>query len=60
MRITNEEVEALVASRSKCGRMTCAAAHALAKESRVPLRRVGKALDALGIRIVECQLGCFK
>ncbi|MEW6172673.1 MAG: hypothetical protein AB1510_06335, partial [Bacillota bacterium] len=40
-------------------RITCAAAHALAKELDVPLRLVGAACDALGIKIKECQLGCF-
>ncbi|MEW6182190.1 MAG: hypothetical protein AB1500_03300 [Bacillota bacterium] len=40
-------------------RITCAAAHALAKELDVPLKLVGAACDALGIKIKECQMGCF-
>ncbi|MEW6771247.1 MAG: hypothetical protein AB1330_07635 [Bacillota bacterium] len=40
-------------------RITCARAHQLAAELKVPLRQIGAACDALGIKIKECQLGCF-
>jgi hypothetical protein len=39
--------------------ITCVAAHRLAVELKVPIRMVGEACDALGIKIKECQLGCF-
>lgn len=40
-------------------RITCARAHELAAELGVPVRVIGAACDALGIKIRECQLGCF-
>lgn len=40
-------------------RITCARAHQLAAELKVPLRIIGAACDSLGIKIRECQLGCF-
>lgn len=39
--------------------ITCSRAHKLAAELEVPLLVVGAACDALGIKIKECQLGCF-
>ena len=41
------------------GRLPCAAAFALARELEVPPLAVGQAADELGIRIADCQLGCF-
>ena len=32
---------------------------AIAKELQVDLTDIGKAADALGIKICRCQLGCF-
>uniref|UniRef100_A0A7C2I1M2 Uncharacterized protein n=1 Tax=Ammonifex degensii TaxID=42838 RepID=A0A7C2I1M2_9THEO len=40
-------------------RITCARAHELAGELKVPVRLIGAACEALGIKIKECQLGCF-
>lgn len=40
-------------------KITCMAAHRLAEELKVPIRMIGEACDALGIKIKECQLGCF-
>ncbi|MGB9803842.1 hypothetical protein [Desulfofundulus sp.] len=41
------------------GRLTCTAARRLAGELNVPVRVVGAACDALGIKIKACELGCF-
>ena len=41
------------------GRLSCAAARKIAEELGVSYREVGSAADALGIRIKNCQLGCF-
>ena len=48
-----------VKTASEDGRMTCEAAHDLAKELDVPLALVGRALDLLHVKITRCQLGCF-
>ncbi|MDI6894398.1 MAG: hypothetical protein AB1503_07975 [Bacillota bacterium] len=42
------------------GRLPCARAFELARELRVPPARVGEMADRLGIKIVACQLGCFR
>jgi len=39
--------------------MTCAQAFALADELKVSRTAMGKALDAAGIKVKACQLGCF-
>jgi len=40
--------------------LTCARAHGLAKKHKVTLKASGEVCDANGVRIVECQMGCFK
>jgi hypothetical protein len=40
-------------------KMDCERAQALAGELGVPILTVGRALDLLNIKIVQCQLGCF-
>lgn len=42
------------------GRLPCARALELAHELKVPPARVGEMADRLGIKIVACQLGCFR
>ena len=42
------------------GRLPCARALELARELEVPPARVGEIADQLGIKIVACQLGCFR
>jgi hypothetical protein len=42
------------------GRLSCARAHLLAEELEVSLPDVGWAADEAKVRIVKCQLGCFK
>jgi hypothetical protein len=42
------------------GRIDCSTALAMADELRVDSRVVGKLMNLLGIRIRNCQLGCFQ
>jgi hypothetical protein len=42
------------------GHLTCAAAHKIAQDADVPKIAVGEVADRLGIRIINCQIGCFK
>ncbi|MFO7618105.1 MAG: hypothetical protein R6W91_00330 [Thermoplasmata archaeon] len=44
----------------KNGNINCAQALAIARKLKVPPKEVGKAIDGLGFRICNCQLGCFK
>ena len=41
------------------GRLDCAMAFKLAEEFGIPRSRMGNVLDGLGVRIRNCQLGCF-
>lgn len=41
------------------GRVTCAVLRRLADEMGVPYRKVGDAANAEGIKIKNCELGCF-
>jgi len=40
-------------------RLPCAEAFAIARDLGLPLAEVGRTCDELGIKIVQCQLGCF-
>lgn len=40
-------------------RLACAAAFALAKRHALPVARIREICKAHGIKIVNCQLGCF-
>jgi len=42
------------------GYLSCPTAWKIAKEANVPKIAVGKITDRLGIRITNCQIGCFK
>ena len=42
------------------GNLQCATAFKIAQEANVPKIAVGKMTDRLGIRITNCQIGCFK
>ncbi|MBC7334703.1 MAG: hypothetical protein H5U01_00300 [Clostridia bacterium] len=53
------ELREALRAHEQAGRITCARAHELAGQLNLPLRVVGEAADALGIKIVSCQLGCF-
>lgn len=41
------------------GKITCAKAHQISRELEVSLLMVGTAANELGIKIKDCQLGCF-
>ena len=41
------------------GRLACARARGIARRLGVVPKEVGDAADRLGMRIVDCQLGCF-
>lgn len=45
---------------SKNGKIKCSEALAVAKRLKVQTKKVGEAIDGLGIKIIDCQLGCFE
>jgi len=54
------ELEKAVKTSLKDGYLACPVAWSLAKKSNVPRIAVGAITDKLGVRITDCQLGCFK
>lgn len=54
-----EEVLKAIKEAAPEGRITCARAHELAEQMKVPLIVIGQAADRLNIKIKNCQLGCF-
>ncbi len=55
----DERLAAELRRRSRDGRISCGAAFAIAEELGLPRLAVGRAADELGLRITDCQLGCF-
>jgi len=54
------ELESVVKASLKDGYLPCPIAWGIAKKSNVPKIVVGDVADSLGIRVTNCQLGCFK
>jgi LAO/AO transport system kinase len=55
----NDELERLLKERAEDGNISCADAWKIAGELGVPKKDVGRAADEAGVRIQNCQLGCF-
>lgn len=53
-------LENRVKSSLKDGYLPCGVAWKIAREADVPKIAVGEVADRLGIRITNCQIGCFK
>ena len=54
------QLEDTVKASLKDGYLPCAVAFKIAKEAQVPKVAVGEMTDRLGIRVTNCQIGCFK
>jgi hypothetical protein len=57
--VSDRELEAAVKEAAEEGRVPCARALKLARQQGVSPRRIGKACNRAGVKIVDCQLGCF-
>lgn len=55
----DDRVLQAVREKAEEGRIPCAVALKLAEELKVPPLEVGKAANALNVKIVRCSLGCF-
>lgn len=55
----NKEIEKALQNYVSDGKITCAIARKIAEDLKVPYKEVGEAANRLGIRIKDCQLGCF-
>lgn len=59
MRKTDDTLQKKVLALAQNGKISCAQALALAGAAGVPAAEVGRAADAAGVKIANCQLGCF-
>jgi hypothetical protein len=56
--VTPELVEA-VRAKAHDGKVTCPVLRKLAEDSGVPYKVAGAAADSVGIKVHNCDLGCF-
>lgn len=54
-----EELKNKIIELAKQGKLTCEEAHQLAESEAVPLVIIGKVAVEAGVKINDCQLGCF-
>lgn len=59
MEVISAEVLTAVKETAKDGKLTCTEAHILGEKLGVSLLIIGEAANQLGIKIKNCQLGCF-
>ncbi len=52
-------IDGCVKEKDGARRLSCHAAHVLAEDHQVSLRAIGEICNAEGIRIINCELGCF-
>ena len=54
-----EELQTSLKELATAGKITCAQAHNFAHEQSIELDKTRLLLDFCGIKLKECQLGCF-
>ncbi len=54
-----KELKEKMIKRAVNGKLSCSSARKIAEELGISYKDVGAAADELGIRIKNCQLGCF-
>jgi hypothetical protein len=57
--VLEEKVAAALKKEIKDGRISCAAAHGVAKTVELPPAEIGMTLDLMEVRLMRCQLGLF-
>jgi hypothetical protein len=55
-----DQLEKRILEIARDRRLPCALALKLAADEQVPPARIGELANALNLKIVNCQLGCFK
>ena len=58
--MTDDELRKAVLATAVEGKVPCKALLALAAQAQVPPAKVGQLCNELKLKIVSCQLGCFK
>ncbi len=57
--VTPELLDAAKAKADDDARITCSVLRKLAEDTGVPYKVAGAAADAAGVRVKNCDLGCF-
>jgi hypothetical protein len=55
-----EKIKKQLVTKCKDNKISCKTALELSSEEQVAPSLIGEICDELGVRIVACQLGCFK
>ncbi|MCX8110962.1 MAG: hypothetical protein N3D15_06910 [Syntrophorhabdaceae bacterium] len=55
----NQKIAALIKEKAKNNRISCVSAHTVATQMNIDPNEVGKTIDLLELKIIECQLGLF-
>jgi hypothetical protein len=55
-----DQVIEAIKKKVKEERIPCAVCFQIAEEYGIPKRELGKLLNELGIKVIQCQLGLFK
>lgn len=56
---THADIKKKLIELAKKGSLTCAEAHQLAEAEGVSLVFIGKVAEEVGVKVSDCQLGCF-
>lgn len=56
---TRENIKNKLVELAKEGKLTCVEAHQLAESEGVSLVMIGAVAKEIGVKISDCQLGCF-
>lgn len=54
-----KRAERLLIEKSLNGRIPCSVARKIAEDTDVPYKKIGEISDEIGIKITNCELGCF-
>lgn len=55
----NMKLKEMLKEKSDNGRISCSAARDIAEGLGISYKDVGRMADELGMKIIDCQLGCF-
>jgi len=58
--MNKENLKELILQKAKDKKLPCKVAFKISEEHNVALKDIGNMANELGIKIIECQLGCFK
>jgi len=57
--MNREEMEKIILEKAKDGKLPCAVCFKMAEDFGISKREMGRILNEMKIKIVQCQLGCF-